>query len=114
PRVVDDCPYPQSSAKNQSNRFLIQALGDHERWERCTETKVITGFFNMPANLDVDGKGSVIGLSTVASAAAFLTSMLPINSTLFSLGEAYRITIPFVAHIAMLKMLYPSETGQQK
>ncbi|WP_234448279.1 hypothetical protein, partial [Komagataeibacter oboediens] len=26
PRVVDDCPYPQSSAKNQSNRFLIQAL----------------------------------------------------------------------------------------
>jgi len=26
--VVDDCPYPQSSAKNQSNRFLIQALRD--------------------------------------------------------------------------------------
>ncbi|MCP1259499.1 hypothetical protein, partial [Acetobacter lambici] len=26
PRVVDDCPYPQSSAKNQSNPFLIQAL----------------------------------------------------------------------------------------
>ncbi|MBB3885016.1 hypothetical protein GGR01_003893, partial [Acetobacter oeni] len=25
-RMVDDCPYPQSSAKNQSNRFLIQAL----------------------------------------------------------------------------------------
>ncbi|MBB3881831.1 hypothetical protein GGR01_000665, partial [Acetobacter oeni] len=27
-RMVDDCPYPQSSAKNQSNRFLIQALSD--------------------------------------------------------------------------------------
>ena len=26
PRVVDDCPYPQNSAKNKSNRFLIQAL----------------------------------------------------------------------------------------
>ncbi|MBB3884206.1 hypothetical protein GGR01_003071, partial [Acetobacter oeni] len=25
-RMVDDCPYPQSSAKNQSSRFLIQAL----------------------------------------------------------------------------------------
>ncbi|NHO19360.1 hypothetical protein GOB90_10310, partial [Acetobacter oeni] len=29
PRVVDDCPYPQSSAKNQSNRFLIQALREY-------------------------------------------------------------------------------------
>ncbi|MBB3884611.1 hypothetical protein GGR01_003480, partial [Acetobacter oeni] len=31
-RMVDDCPYPQSSAKNQSNRFLIQALRPGVGW----------------------------------------------------------------------------------
>ena len=30
PRVADDRSYPQSSAKNQSNCFLIQALKDGE------------------------------------------------------------------------------------
>lgn len=91
-----------------------QSLEDHSRWERCTETKVVTGFFKMEDNLNFDEKGFVIGLSTAASAAAFVAlRMFPataIVSTLGlaskSVGEAYRITIPFIAHIAMLKMIY--------
>lgn len=94
-----------------------RALEDHERWERCTETKVITGFFKLEDTLNFDEKGLAIGLSTAASAAAFIAlRMFPataIASTLGlasqSLGEAYRITIPFVAHIAMLKMLFSPE-----
>ncbi|WP_281649534.1 hypothetical protein, partial [Novacetimonas hansenii] len=37
-RVVDDCPYPQSSAKNQSNRFLIQALKQIQEHHRIVTT----------------------------------------------------------------------------
>lgn len=97
-----------------------QSLEDHERWKRCTETKVVTGFFKMQDNLNFDEKGVAIGLSTAASAAAFVAlRMFPataIVSTLAlaskSVGEAYRITIPFVAHIAMLKMIYSSEMSK--
>ncbi|PYD47125.1 hypothetical protein [Novacetimonas pomaceti] len=94
-----------------------QSLEDHERWERCTETKVITGFFNMQEKLDVNKNFRINIRSGATRATAFLglsvsPPMIPITATVFSLGEAYRITIPFVAHIAMLKMLYPSEAGQ--
>ena len=91
-----------------------QSLADHDRWERSTEAKVIGGFYKMQENLNLDEKGIAIGLSTAASAAAFVAMrMFPataIVSTIGlasqSLGEAYRVMIPFVAHIAMLKMIY--------
>jgi hypothetical protein len=48
--VVDDCPYPQSSAKNQSNRFLIQALrpakADYIFSKSDTKKIVCTGKLN--------------------------------------------------------------------
>lgn len=96
-----------------------QSLDDHERWMRCTEAKVVAGFFKMQNNLNYDEKGIALGLSTVASTAAFIAlRMFPataIVSTLGlagqSLGEAYRITIPFIAHIAMLKMIESSKTN---
>jgi len=92
-------------------------LEDHERWKRCTEPKVLTGFFNIQQHLNFDEKGIAFGLSTAASAAAFVSlRIIPttaILSTLAlanqSIAEAYRITIPFIAHIAMLKMIYSSE-----
>lgn len=91
-----------------------QNLEEHDRLERCTERKVIYGFFEMDKHLNFDEKGFLIGLSTAASAAAFLAfRMFPataIVSTLGlagqSVGEAYRLTVPFVAHVAMLKMLH--------
>lgn len=97
-----------------------QLMGDHARWERCTETKVVTGFFNMQENLNFDGKGNAIGLSAAASAAAFAALRMNPASAFFgvfalvnqSVAEAYRITIPFIAHIAMLKMLSSSEVNQ--
>ena len=88
-------------------------LPDRARWERCTETKVVSGFFNMRENLNFDGQGMAIGLSAAASAAAFVAlRMNPVGAAigtvaLFaqSMGEAYRITIPFVTQIARIKML---------
>lgn len=90
-----------------------RSMDDHERWERCSETKVVSGFFNMHENLNVDEKGAVFGLSAAASAAAFVAlRMFPpaaIASTLGmavqSMSEAYRIMIPFVVQIARIKMM---------
>lgn len=89
-------------------------LTDRDRWDRCTNTKVLAGFFNMKDNLNFDEKGWASGFSAAASAALFVVTkanpyagaaaaVLNVNS---SIGEAYRITIPFVAQIAMIKMLY--------
>ena len=97
-----------------------QSLADHERWERCTETKVVSGFFKMQDNLRINDKGVVIGLSTAASVAAFAALRLhPVTAIVSTiglanqtLGEAYRVTIPFVAHIAMLNMLYSPKIVQ--
>ncbi len=90
-----------------------RTMDDHERWERCSEIKVVSGFFNMHKNLNVDEKGAVFGLSAAASAAAFLSlrmsSFITIASTLSmaaqSMSEAYRIMIPFVVQIARIKMM---------
>lgn len=90
-----------------------QSMADHERWDRCTEAKVLSGFFNMQDFLHKDTSGVFVGLSAAASAAAFvgLRALPPaaIASSLFmanqSIGEAYRITIPFVVQIARMRMI---------
>lgn len=93
-------------------------LTDTQRWERCTNTKVLTGFFDMQAHLNFDEKGVLMGgLSAAAStlawnilkesakkaaAAGAITAVVGV--AVQAMAEAYRITIPFVAQIAMLKM----------
>lgn len=120
----------KKKSDNQKEREIVlslfgnewESLGDHERWERCTETKVIAGFFRMQDNLKFDTNGVVFGLSSAASAAAFVAlRMLPATALAGyfgvvgqSLSEAYRVTIPFVAHIAMLKMLQSPKINQYK
>lgn len=90
-----------------------RTMPDHARWERCTEVKVVGGFFNMQDHLNLDPSGMAAGLSAAASAAAFigLRALPPaaIASSLFagyqSMSEAYRVTIPFVVQIARMKMM---------
>lgn len=92
-----------------------QALKDHERWKICTSTKVISGTFNMQERLNFD-KGNVAAgaAAAIAVASRFIPALAsrslaaPIAAAITanqSVSTAYRITIPFVAHIAMLKML---------
>ncbi len=90
-----------------------RTMPDHDRWERCTEVKVVGGFFNMQDHLNVDPNGMVTGLSATASIAAFIAlrafPAAGIASSLFAtyqaMSEAYRITIPFVVQIARMKMI---------
>jgi uncharacterized protein YaaW (UPF0174 family) len=90
-----------------------QTMTDHERWDRCTEPLVVSGFFKMQENLNVNEKGVASALSAAASAAAFMAlRMFPPAVVVSALGlaaqsvsEAYRITIPFIAQIACIKML---------
>ena len=90
-----------------------QTMTDHERWARCTEAKVVSGFFDMQENLNVDEKGIVLGLSAAASAATFLAlRMFPpaavvsaLSLAFQSASQAYRVTIPFIAQVARIKML---------
>ncbi|MEH6670314.1 hypothetical protein [Halopseudomonas sp.] len=90
-----------------------RTMPDHERWERCTELKVVGGFFNMQDHLNVDARGMVVGLSAAASSAAFIAMrMFPpaaIAGSMFpayqSMSVAYRITVPFVVQIARMKMI---------
>lgn len=110
----------KKSIKEKEREAVLSLLGetwrtmpDRDRWDRCTETKVVSGFFNMQEHLNVDALGMVAGLSAAASTAAFIgLRMLPplaIASSLYatyqSMGEAYRITIPFVIQIARMKMI---------
>lgn len=93
-----------------------RSMPDHERWERCTETKIVSGFFNMQEHLNVDAAGIATGFTAAASTAAFMAlRALPpaaIATSLFaayqSMSEAYRVTIPFIAQIARIKMLSSS------
>jgi uncharacterized protein YaaW (UPF0174 family) len=90
-----------------------KTMGDHERWSRCTEARVVSGFFNMQENLNLNEQGMAIALSTAASAAAFAAlrrigpaaAVATLTLAVQSVSEAYRITIPFVAQIARIKML---------
>lgn len=86
---------------------------DCERWDRCTNFQVVSGFFDMEKNLNFNKEGIAFGLSAAASTAAFLAlRMFPpaaVASTLGlafqSVNEAYRITIPFVVQIARIRMI---------
>lgn len=103
-------------------------LPDHTRWERCIEPKVLSGFFKMRENFNLNEKKTTAGLSSIATSAIFFTKNSKLlKATIFSgqlaliinesIGEAYRITIPFIAHIAMLKMSKTStqpENGTQR
>ena len=85
-------------------------MADHDRWSRCTETRVVSGFFQMDDHLKFNDKGIAFALSAVASAAAFtaMRAFVPLavlGLAAQSVSEAYRITIPFVAQIARIKML---------
>lgn len=68
----------------------------------------------------MNDKGVVIGLSAAASVAAFAALRLhPVTAIVSTiglanqtLGEAYRVTIPFIAHISMLNMLYSPKIAQ--
>lgn len=85
-------------------------MADHERWSRCTETRVVGGFFQMEDHLTFNDKGVAFALSAVASAAAFaamraLVPLAVLGVAVQSVSEAYRITIPFVAQVARIRML---------
>ncbi|CAB3823145.1 hypothetical protein LMG26686_00559 [Achromobacter mucicolens] len=110
----------KKSAWDKEQEIVLSLFGenwecveDHDRWSRCTETRVVNGLFNMQENLNVDANGRVFALSAAASAAVFaamrLSPPIAVASTLGlavqSISEAYRITIPFVAQIARIKML---------
>lgn len=113
----------KKSAEEKEREIVLSLFGkewksleDKERWERCTNFKVIAGFFNMHKNLNFDEKNIGIG-SLVTIGTAFLIKnkwhpvAIGVNTIALlnqGMSEAYRITIPFVAHIAMLKMLHSS------
>lgn len=88
-------------------------LADHKRLERCTEMKVVSGFFKLEESLNIDNHGTAYGLPAAASAAMFAAMRLhPVTAVggllilaSQSIGEAYRVTIPFVSQIAYIKML---------
>lgn len=86
-----------------------RTMPDHDRWERCTEAKVVGGFFNIQDHLNVDPSGMVVGVSTAAFIARRAFRPAAITGGLFaayqSMSEAYRITIPFVVQVARMKMI---------
>ena len=83
-----------------------RALSAPERFERTTEPSLSTGFFQLPNSSPLREKGAAFGL-----AAALSLTMLPVAVvssvalvTQKTIGEAYRITIPYVAQIAWIRM----------
>src|SRR5690606_15495609 len=43
-----------------------RTMPEHERWERCTEKRILGGFFNMKDHLNIDPIGMALGLSAAA------------------------------------------------
>lgn len=90
-----------------------KTMDARERWDRCTEMQVVSGFFEIDKNLKFNKEGVAVGLSAATSAAVFVAlRMFPPAAVVSALGvavqsvsEAYRITIPFIAQIARIKML---------
>ena len=112
----------KKSATEKEREIILSLFGENwsswtatERQARCTKADVVSGYFSIPKSLNSEESGISIRPSTVASAAAALVFGLvartvavvgAIDQAQKSIGEAYRITIPFVAHIAWLKMLH--------
>lgn len=90
-----------------------KTMNAHDRWERCTEIHVVSGFFDLNKSLSFNNDGLAFGLSAAASTALFVAlRMLPpaaiaatLGTAFQSVSEAYRITIPFIAQIARIKLL---------
>lgn len=91
-------------------------LTDEERFDRSTSKTILSGFFKLSEQLQVNEKSVA---STAATAGVIATALLTranpwvaaASSVLFvgqkSLGEAYRVTIPFVAQVAWMRMRAP-------
>lgn len=88
-------------------------LPDRERFDRSTSTKVKSGLFKLSDNLQVDEKGIVSNVGAAAAvagavAARAIPAVAIASSAIFiaekSLGEAYRVTVPFVAQVAWIRM----------
>jgi uncharacterized protein YaaW (UPF0174 family) len=86
-----------------------QAMPEGERFERATSLRVTSGFFQLSEHLRFDEKGAMSGLATVASMAALrVVPVIAIASTAVlisekAVGEAYRVTIPFVAQVGWIR-----------
>ncbi len=108
----------QKSPAEKEREIVLSLFGDEwlnvpatERFQRATEAKIIAGFYKMNSHLRFTEQG-VSGLPVAASAAAFFALRIkPVTTTLStlvvvsqSMGEAYRVTIPFVAQLAWIKM----------
>lgn len=79
-------------------------MPEHTRLDRCTEMNVVSGLFNLGKRVepqDTSGNFGTKIFSNVASIAQIYTNL----SQTLSIGEAYRVTIPFVAQLAYIKML---------
>ena len=91
-------------------------LTPEERFNRCTDVKVLSGMFQLANSLSIDATGLSTGLSAAASTAIFtvahtglrfnplsvgVTVTLGLNS---AISEAYRITVPFTAQVAWIQM----------
>ena len=84
-----------------------RTMPPRQRWERATEIKVISGFFDLKGNLSFSDLKTAAGLAAAAvllrrgaiAPAALAFAVHPIYQ------PAYRLTIPFVSQIAYIKML---------
>jgi len=79
-------------------------LPEHTRLECSTEMNVVSGVFNLGDIVEPQETARNFGakiLSNVTSIAQIYANVSPI----LSIGEAYRVTIPFVAQLAYIKML---------
>ncbi|WP_455268957.1 hypothetical protein [Rahnella aceris] len=79
-------------------------MPEHTRLDRSTEMNVVSGLFNLGKIVEPKETARNFGakiFSNVASIAQTYANLSPI----LSIGEAYRVTIPFVAQLAYIKML---------
>lgn len=79
-------------------------MPEYTRLDRSTEMNVVSGLFNLGKRVEPKETARNLGeeiFSSVASIAQTYANLSPI----LSIGEAYRVTIPFVAQLAYIKML---------
>lgn len=79
-------------------------MPEHKRLERSMETKVVCGFFNLGKRVEPQQPVRNFGAEIFSNATSLVQTYANI-SPIQSIGEAYRVTIPFVAQLAYIKML---------